>query len=60
MRKIIIAGNWKMNKDAPETEQFCRELRAELKNHDTERVLPLIAPVSPFLAMAQDILAGSR
>lgn len=58
MRKIIIAGNWKMNKDAFETEQFCRELGTYLKDHDSERVLPLIAPVFPFLAKAQTTLWG--
>ncbi len=58
MRKIIIAGNWKMNKDAPETEQFCRELGTYLQDHDAERVLPMVAPVYPFLAKAQDFLRG--
>lgn len=58
MRKIIIAGNWKMNKDASETEQFCRELVTLLNNHDAERVLPLIAPVYPFLDKARGILRG--
>ncbi|HPH60125.1 MAG TPA: triose-phosphate isomerase [Candidatus Syntrophosphaera sp.] len=56
MRKIIIAGNWKMNKDASETEQFCRELGRYLQDHDPEGVLPLIAPVFPYLAQAQNIL----
>ena len=26
MRRTIIAGNWKMNKTAEETEAFCRRL----------------------------------
>ncbi|MCB5247152.1 MAG: triose-phosphate isomerase [Candidatus Cloacimonetes bacterium] len=56
MRKIIIAGNWKMNKDASETSKFCSELGTYLKKHDNERVLPLIAPVFPFLSQAQGIL----
>ncbi len=58
MRNIIIAGNWKMNKDRFETEQFCNELGMYLKTHDEERVIPLIAPVFPFLAQAQNILFG--
>ncbi len=58
MRGLIIAGNWKMNKDLFETQQFCFELAEYLKNHDEERVLPVIAPVYPFLAKAQDILLG--
>lgn len=56
MRKIIIAGNWKMNKDVSETEHFCRELASYLKEHDAERVLPLVAPVHTFLAQARNIL----
>lgn len=59
MRKIIIAGNWKMNKDAGETEQFCRDLAACLSTHAEPDVLPLIAPVYPFLAKAAEILAGT-
>ncbi|MBP7205036.1 MAG: triose-phosphate isomerase [Candidatus Cloacimonetes bacterium] len=58
MRKIIIAGNWKMNKNASETDQFCRDLGTYLKDHDSERVLPLIAPVYPYLEKVQGILWG--
>ncbi|MBW6513169.1 MAG: triose-phosphate isomerase [Candidatus Syntrophosphaera sp.] len=58
MRNIIIAGNWKMNKDAFETEQFCLDLGDYLKDHDEERVVPIIAPVFPFLAKAQSLLQG--
>jgi triosephosphate isomerase (TIM) len=58
MRNVIIAGNWKMNKDAAETEQFCDELNARLAEHEEEKVLPLVAPVFPFLGRVQTILLG--
>ncbi len=57
MRQIIIAGNWKMNKNASETQEFCAELAQYLKTHSVKDVLPLIAPVFPFLAKAADLLA---
>jgi triosephosphate isomerase len=59
MRKIYIAGNWKMNKDASSTDEFCQGLRENLQSHQEERVVPLIAPVYPFLAQAKSFLVGS-
>ena len=58
MRKTIIAGNWKLNKDATETEEFCIELGLYLGQHTEDRVLPLIAPGFPFLTRALEILSG--
>jgi triosephosphate isomerase len=58
MRDLIIAGNWKMNKDLFETEAFCHDLALYLKHHDEERVKPVVAPVFPCLAKAQEILLG--
>ena len=48
MRKLIIAGNWKMHKDAKSTEEFCNALAQYLVTHNQIRVLPLIAPAFPF------------
>ncbi len=58
MRKLIIAGNWKMHKDAKSTEEFCNALAQYLVNHNQIRVLPLIAPAFPFLEKALKILNG--
>lgn len=58
MRKLIIAGNWKMHKDTKSTEEFCNALAQYLVNHNQIRVLPLIAPSYPFLAKALSILNG--
>ena len=58
MRKLIIAGNWKMHKDAKSTEEFCNALAQYLVNHNQIRVLPLIALAFPFLEKALKILNG--
>ncbi len=40
MRKLFIAGNWKMNHTGTETERFCRELRAKgLEGHKADLLL---------------------
>lgn len=52
MRKIYIAGNWKMNKGLSETRDFCKDVVTGLTGTKTGRVIPLIAPAYPFLAEA--------
>lgn len=48
MRKVIIAGNWKMNMTIPEAVEFMNSIKDELQTiHQIERV---IAP--PFIALA--------
>ncbi len=40
MRKLFIAGNWKMNQTASQTETFCREFKAKgLENHKVDILL---------------------
>ncbi|MDZ7796088.1 MAG: triose-phosphate isomerase [Candidatus Marinimicrobia bacterium] len=40
MRKLFIAGNWKMNHTATQTEDFCRELKAKgLEDHNVDILL---------------------
>lgn len=56
MRNIIIAGNWKMNKDAGTTRDFCVSLARWTSNHSLGGVLPLVAPVFPFVALAYEVL----
>lgn len=58
MRKLIIAGNWKMNKDLTEVQEFCKHVVEALPEIELGRVIPLIAPASPFLQEALQI-AGS-
>ena len=35
-RKLIIAGNWKMNKTVKEAENFIKELKNRLRNYENE------------------------
>lgn len=50
MRKIIIAGNWKMNKALNEVEAFCTELLDYAAGHNCEEVRMILAPAFPFLS----------
>ena len=52
MRKLIIAGNWKMNKDLSETRSFVQAVLPQLNKLELGRVIPLIAPAYPFLTEA--------
>ena len=38
MRKKIVAGNWKMNKNATEAVEFINELKAQNLNKDADIV----------------------
>ena len=53
MRKIIIAGNWKMNKDLEDVRDFCRAIVSSLQTKDLGKVLPILAPTYPFLDLMQ-------
>lgn len=58
MRKVIVAGNWKMNMTIPEAVEFVSSIKDELQTiHQVERV---IAP--PFMALAPlaEVLQGSE
>ena len=52
MRKIVIAGNWKMNKGLSDTREFCKEVVSALSGMEMEAVVSIIAPAYPFLAEA--------
>lgn len=52
MRKLIIAGNWKMNKGLSETRSFVQAVVPQLNTVELGRVIPLIAPAYPFLTEA--------
>ncbi len=59
MRKLIIAGNWKLNKDLSETRSFVKEVVSQLSKLELGRVIPLIAPAYPFLTEALREAFGS-
>ncbi|HNQ43882.1 MAG TPA: triose-phosphate isomerase [Candidatus Cloacimonadota bacterium] len=59
MRDIVIAGNWKMNKDLTEVRDFCKAISGSFTGKKLGRVLPVIAPAYPFLSAAWRELEGS-
>ena len=59
-RKIIIAGNWKLNLTQSETEKFLSELLSKVKNiQANDSVKVLVHPSFTSLATAANILKGS-
>lgn len=57
MRKLFIAGNWKMNLTATQTEEFCREFKAKgLEGHKVEI---LLAPSSTSIPAMASILGDT-
>lgn len=54
MRKKIVAGNWKMNKNAEQTEDLLNELIAKIKTDSEAQVI--VAPTFINLASAVDHL----
>lgn len=54
MRKKIVAGNWKMNKNVIEAQQLMFQLLQYKKNNDTNCEI-WIAPPALYLMMAKDL-----
>ena len=59
MRKIVIAGNWKMYKDLEDVRAFCKAIASSLKTIDLGKILPILAPAYPFLALMQRELSDT-
>ncbi len=57
MRKKVIAGNWKMNKDINETTELINGLKALYKPIDSVQVI--VCPPFPSLALASELLKNS-
>lgn len=57
MRKNIVAGNWKMNKNFADAEALMIQLLEYKKNHNTSCEV-YIAPPSLYLTMAKQIFAN--
>ncbi|MBI4436626.1 MAG: triose-phosphate isomerase [Candidatus Omnitrophica bacterium] len=58
MRKILIAGNWKMYKTVEESVAFAKRLRQELP--ETEGITVAICPPFTSLSSVSEILRGSQ
>ncbi|HRX77088.1 MAG TPA: triose-phosphate isomerase [Candidatus Cloacimonadota bacterium] len=58
MRDIIIAGNWKMNKDLNEVKAFCKAVARAFEGRVMGKVVPILAPSHPFLTFMLRELGG--
>ncbi len=56
MRKLVIAGNWKLNNDMNTTKEFLLELKDKIKDAEVEVV---VCPTFTSLATAVEALKGT-
>ncbi len=59
MRRKVIAGNWKMNKDINETKQLLSELKELVKDVDST-IEVIVCPPFPSLQLAKELLVGTK
>ncbi|MEM6610771.1 MAG: triose-phosphate isomerase [Cyanobacteria bacterium P01_C01_bin.72] len=59
MRKVIIAGNWKMHKNQEESLNFMQEFKSEIQEALGDREIVLCAPFTSLASMSKH-LHGSR
>ena len=59
MRKIYIAGNWKMNKSCAETVLFLNSLIDFNNSYESEKIEQIICPPFIYLEKAKEITANS-
>lgn len=59
MRKIVIAGNWKMHKTQKESLEFVQSFKSEIGNVDSQKEVVLCIPFTSLTAMSKN-LHGSR
>jgi triosephosphate isomerase len=57
MRKKIVAGNWKMNKDFQEAEDLMFEIVDELTEKGSGDTVVIVCPPAVYLEMSSDIAA---
>ena len=55
MRKRIVAGNWKMNKNFFEAEELIAKIADSLGDIQAENKIVILCPPFPYLEMATDI-----
>ncbi|PSF35556.1 triose-phosphate isomerase [Aphanothece hegewaldii CCALA 016] len=58
MRKIIIAGNWKMHKTQAEALEFLQIFKSKLEDTDDSREIVLCAPFTSLSIMSQILHGG--
>ena len=59
VRKIVIAGNWKMHKTQVESLEFVQKFKSEIQNTEEGREIVLCAPFTSLSIMSKN-LHGSR
>ena len=59
MRKIILAGNWKMHKNQAESLEFVQAFKSETDNTKEDREIVLCVPFTSLTVMSKN-LHGSR
>ena len=59
MRKVIIAGNWKMHKNQAESLAFVQKFKSEIEETTEHREIVLCAPFTSLTAMSKQ-LHGSK
>ncbi len=59
MRKNIVAGNWKMNKNLTESQALITEIRGIVRDENTNKAEIIICPTFLALASASKLLDGS-
>jgi len=57
MRKKIVAGNWKMHKNATQTTELLNELKTQVSTENNAQVI--VAPTFVNLALATSLLEGT-
>lgn len=60
MKKVIIAGNWKMNKSFTEADNFLSDLTDFLEEKDLQNVEVIVCPPSLYLEVATDYADESQ
>jgi len=55
MRRNIVAGNWKMNKNFAEADDLINSIEETLREYDTTDVDIIICPPFPFLELVSDV-----
>ena len=58
VRKIIIAGNWKMHKNQAESLDFVQKFKSELEESPEDREIVLCAPFTSLTVMSKNLHGG--
>ncbi|MCC0177908.1 triose-phosphate isomerase [Waterburya agarophytonicola K14] len=58
MRKIVIAGNWKMHKNQAESLAFVEQFKSKIENTTEGREIVLCAPFTSLTVMSKNLHGG--